>query len=81
MIIYNTKLISPVTIRNKINKLHPNLTFSPTHEMNNTISFLDLQITRLPNTIGIDIYRKPTTTDNTINFKSNHPIEHKMAAY
>jgi hypothetical protein len=79
LIVYNIKLISPVTICNQINKLHPNLIFSPTHEMNNTISFLDLQITRLPTTIDIDIYRKPTTTDTTINFKSNHPIEHKMA--
>ena len=79
LIVYNTKLISPVTICKQINKVH--LIFSPTHEMNNTIRFLDLQITRLPTTIDIDIYRKPTKTDTTINFRSNHPIEHKMAAY
>jgi len=30
--------------------------------------------------LGTDIYRKPTTTETTINFLSNHPIEHKMAA-
>ena len=29
----------------------------------------------------IDIYRKPTTTDNTINFLSKHRTEHKTAAY
>ena len=29
----------------------------------------------------MDIFRKPTTTDTTINFTSNHPTEHKMAAY
>jgi DNA mismatch repair ATPase MutS len=29
----------------------------------------------------MDIYRKPTTTDTTINFNSNHPVEHKMAAF
>jgi hypothetical protein len=28
-----------------------------------------------------DIYRKPTTTDTTINFLSNHPIEHKTDAF
>ena len=49
--------------------------------MNNIISFLDLQITRLPTAIDINIYRKPTTTNTTINFRSNHSIEHKMAAY
>ena len=26
-------------------------------------------------------YRKPTTTDTTINYLSNHPTEHKIAAY
>ena len=42
---------------------------------------LDLTITRNQNKLEIDIYGKPTTTDTTINFLSNHPIEHRMAAY
>jgi hypothetical protein len=29
----------------------------------------------------MNIYRKPTTTDTTIHYNSNHPMEHKMAAY
>jgi hypothetical protein len=29
----------------------------------------------------VDIYRKPTSTDTTINFLSNHPIDQKMAAF
>jgi len=29
----------------------------------------------------IDIYKKPTTTDTTIKYLSNHPMEHKLAAY
>jgi hypothetical protein len=29
----------------------------------------------------VDIYRKPTSTDTTINFLSKHPIEQKMAAF
>jgi len=28
-----------------------------------------------------DIYRKPTTTDITNNYLSNHPMQHKLAAY
>jgi hypothetical protein len=64
-----------------VNRVHPNLTFTPTQEENNSISFPDLLITRQPQGIEIDIYRKPTTTDTTINFASNHPMEHKMAAY
>jgi hypothetical protein len=31
--------------------------------------------------VDIGIYRKPTTTDTTINFLSNHLPEHKLAAY
>jgi hypothetical protein len=29
----------------------------------------------------MDIYRKPTTTDTTINVLSNQPTEHKTSAY
>jgi hypothetical protein len=29
----------------------------------------------------MEIYKKPTTTDLTINNKSCHPKEHKLAAY
>jgi hypothetical protein len=64
-----------------MNKLHPNLKFIPILEDNNRISFLDLLITQQPSTIEIDTYQKPTTTDTTINFTSNHPTEHKLAAY
>ena len=44
-------------------------------------NFLDLAITYKQTTLEIDLYRKKTTTDATINFLSNHPIEHKMAAF
>jgi hypothetical protein len=40
-----------------------------------------LLLIRHPSTVEIDVFRKPTTTDTTINFTSNHPAEHKMAAY
>jgi hypothetical protein len=64
-----------------MNNLHPKLEFTPTPEENTTINFLDLRITRQPSSINIDIYRKPTATDTTISYTSNHPMEHKLAAY
>jgi len=81
LLIYNTKHTTPEIIHSHINKIHPNLQFTPTAEHNNSISFLDLLITRHPTQIEIDIFRKPTTTDTIINYTSNHPTEHKMAAY
>jgi len=81
LLIYNTKHTTPETTHSHINKVHPNLQFTPTFEYNNSISFLDLLIIRHPTQIEIDIFRKPTTTDTTINYTFNHPTEHKMAAY
>jgi retron-type reverse transcriptase len=79
LIIYVTNKITPEAISDHINCIHPALQFSPTHEQNNTINFLHLTIIQHPSKIEIDIYRKPTTTDTTINYTSNYPTEHKMA--
>ena len=70
----------PLVLTN-INGIHSNLKLKITHEQQGSINFLDLTITRNQNKLEIDIYRKPTATDTIINFLSNHPIEHKMAAY
>jgi hypothetical protein len=43
LIIYNTKQTTHDTIQNHINKIHPNLQFTPAYE-HNSISFLDLII-------------------------------------
>jgi hypothetical protein len=37
--------------------------------------------TRKTTNLEIDIFRKPTTTDTTINYLSNHPLEQNLAAY
>jgi hypothetical protein len=79
LIIYDTKKIFTETILDHINCIHTVLKFTPTHEHNNTINFLDLTIIKHPS--KIEIYCKPTTTDTTINFTSNHPTVHKMAVY
>jgi hypothetical protein len=35
----------------------------------------------MPHNLETSIFRKLTTTNTTINYLSNHPLEHKMAAY
>jgi len=81
LLIYNTKHITFDKINEYVNQIHPNLILNPTHESNNSISFLDLLIVWNQSNLEIDIYRIPTTTDTTINFFSNHPTEYEMAAY
>jgi hypothetical protein len=50
--------------------------------MNNTsIDFLDLTKTSKQKQLEVEMHRKPTCTDTTINFPSNQPIEQKMAAF
>jgi len=55
--------------------------FKLTVENNVCVSFLDLNIQRKPDTIELDVYRKETNTDITIHDNSNHPHEHRNAAY
>ena len=55
--------------------------FSGTYEDDGQINVLDLLLIWKEPNIHIDIYRKTTSIDTTINFFSNHPTEHKMAAY
>jgi hypothetical protein len=81
LVIYDTTKINLHTINTYINKIHNNLKLNPTYEEQNSIAFLDLIITRRHTKLEEDVYRKPTTTDTTINFLSNHPIEQKMAVF
>jgi len=50
-------------------------------EENNFITYLELSIHRNNNDLHLGIQRNPTKTDTTIYFTSNHPLEHKLAAY
>jgi hypothetical protein len=81
LIIYDATKIQTHIICKYINQIHTNIQLNPTIEEHNSVSLLDLTIKRNHSNLEIDIYRKPTTTDTMINFLSNHPIEHKMAAY
>ena len=81
LLIYDSTCTNPDNILQYLNTIHNNITLSPTMESANTINFLDLSITRKPTHLNIGIFHKPTSTDTTINFLSNHPLVHKLAAY
>ena len=80
LIIYDQNKTNEQTILEKINKIDQNLQFKMSNEENNIMNYLDITIHRNNNNIDISIYRKPTGTDTTTQFSSNHLYEHKIAA-
>jgi hypothetical protein len=80
-IIHDPQKIDPELTTANTNQVHNNIMFSGTYGDDEQINVLDLLLIWKEPNIHIDIYRKPTSIDTTINFFSNHPTEHKMAAY
>jgi Reverse transcriptase (RNA-dependent DNA polymerase). len=60
LIIYDNNKTNSESITQQINKIHNDMRFNPTHEANNRINFLDLQVIRNTHKFEIDLYiRKP----------------------
>ena len=81
IMIYNQTKITPQHILKQFNEQNKNLQFTLNEETNKQITYLDLKLTNDNGRIHMEIYRKPTSTDITINNTSCHPQEHKLAAY
>ena len=64
-----------------MNNINEQLDFKATREINKSINYLDLTINRSINKIEININRKPTNADITNQHTSNHPRDHKLAAF
>lgn len=80
VIIYDSKRTHSDLINTYINQIHTDIKLRHTCENNGCIRFLGLLIILKLSNLETDIFRKPNTTDTTINFLSNHPIEHKVDA-
>lgn len=80
-LIYDNRFITDTLILECANNEHHNIIFTKESEKDKKLQHLDLTLTRSDHSIEVDIYRKPTTTDHTIHFTSNHPYSHKLAAY
>jgi hypothetical protein len=64
-----------------INNTDEQFEFKICREENKTVNYLDLSINRNNNNMDLNIYRKPTYMDITMHFSSNHPYDHKLAAF
>jgi hypothetical protein len=58
VIIYDQNRTTANDIQKYMNKIHKDLQFKATEEVNNKISFLDLLISRNNNSLSIDIYTR-----------------------
>lgn len=63
------------------NSKFKSLKFTLETELDGQIPFLDLLVTRRDNKVSLGIYHKPTSTLRYIPSTSNHPIQHKKAAF
>ena len=67
------------TFLNELDDSH-NINFTYEVEQSGQLPFLDLLLNRTENgCLKLQIYRKPTHTDQYLNFSSHHPIEHKLS--
>jgi len=81
LLIYEQSKVSTDKIYNLINHIDVHLEFKISEEINNTLPYLELSISRSNNSMELEIYRKPTYTDIMIHYTSNHPHNHKLAAF
>jgi len=81
LIIFDANSITENKIAKWFNVIDTNMKFKYTVENKGCVSFLDLNIKRKPDRIELGVYRKETNTDITIHNNSNHPLEHRNAAY
>ena len=81
LIIFDHSQSSFQAILADVNTLHPNLQFTTETEENNAVNYLAMTIHRTPSSWKTAFYRKPTYTDTIIPYTSNHPSQHKYAAF
>ena len=65
-----------------LNNQHPNINFTTETETNGQLPFLDVMVhINADRSLRTTVYRKPTHTDQYLDFRSNHHISQKLGIY
>ena len=67
------------TFHDTLNSIDPKISFTIDTENNGQISFLDTLVSRKDGVVTIDVYRKSTHTDRSLDFYSHHEKKHKIS--
>ena len=63
-----------------LNTIESTIQFTCECEVDGLLSFLDVQLQHHPDgSISTSVYRKPTHTDRYLDFRSHHPLGHKVS--
>ena len=69
----------PQALLNHLNTVHQRIRFTMETEQQDKLPFLDTLVSRQDNRLITVVYRKPTHTDQYINYNSHHPPSTKRA--
>jgi hypothetical protein len=81
LIIFDQHRTNETPMTSAMKNINEQLDFKATREINKSINYLDLTMNRNMNKIKLIIYIKPTSSDITFQHTSNHPRDHKIAAF
>jgi hypothetical protein len=81
LLLFNGNARQLSSLHDYLNNLSPKLKFTLELENLNKINFLDVTVEKTNNKLDFSIFRKPTTSSQTIHAMSYHPYSQKFAAY